>query len=156
MLYDPCLNNCSLGPLVNQSVAHAIFPTLYIRIFPLFIHMQHHYSRRWKTCFNVQYMFCSKLHMSESFHNKPLLTSVHETLLGPSVESSSWLVFLLPFSSQLLLLYWFCILLMAHLGYLHLTRASLRCSNSPLTSSGVVHTVLALWVKGTNDTVLSR
>ena len=35
---------------------------------------------------------------------------------------------------------------MAHLGYLHLTKASLRCCNSSLRSSGAVHTVLALWV----------
>ena len=49
--------------------------------------------------------------------------------------------------SWLLLVYLFCISLMTHLGYLHLTRASQRCSNSSLRSSGVVHTVLALWVR---------
>ena len=40
-----------------------------------------------------------------------------------------------------------CILLMAHLGFLHFSKAFLRCSNSSLRSSGVVHTVLALWIR---------
>ena len=35
---------------------------------------------------------------------------------------------------------------MAHLGYLDLSRASLRCCNSSFRSSGEVHTTLALWV----------
>ena len=35
---------------------------------------------------------------------------------------------------------------MAQLGYLHLTKASLRCCNSFWKSSGLVQTVLALWV----------
>ena len=55
-------------------------------------------------------------------------------------------VLLLPFPSQLLFVNLFCILLMVHLGYLHLTKASLRCCNSTLRSSGVVDTGLALWV----------
>ena len=76
-----------------------------------------------------------------------LLPSVHVELLAPCVESSSWLLLLLSFSSQLLFVYLFCILFMAHLGYLHFARASLRCSNSSLSSSGVIHTVLALWVR---------
>ena len=76
-----------------------------------------------------------------------VLASAHVELLGPCVEPSSWLLLLLQFSSQLLLVYLFCILFMAHLGYLHFTTASLRCSNSSLRSSGVVHTVLALWVR---------
>ena len=33
----------------------------------------------------------------------------------------------------------------AHLGYLHLVRAILRCSFSCLSSSGLLHTVWALW-----------
>ena len=33
----------------------------------------------------------------------------------------------------------------AHLGYLHLVRAFLRCSFSFLSSSGLLHTVWALW-----------
>ena len=49
-------------------------------------------------------------------------------------------------SSQLLLITLFWTLLMAQLGYLHLPRASLRCFNSSLRSSGVVQTTLALWV----------
>ena len=85
--------------------------------------------------------------VSPAFGLLLLLTSVCVVLLGPIVESSAWSVLLLPLCSWLLLLYWFCILLMAHLGYLHLTRASLRCANSSLRSSGVVHTVLALWVR---------
>ena len=84
------------------------------------------------------------------------LASVHVELLGPCVESSSWLLLMWPFSSWLLLKYLFCILFMAHLGYLHFTRASLRCSNSSLKSSGVVYTVCCPPMgKGTNDTVLS-
>ena len=63
-----------------------------------------------------------------------------------SLFESSWLLLLLPFSSQLLLVYLFCVLFMAHLGDLHFARASLRCYNSSLRSSGAVHTVLALWV----------
>ena len=76
-----------------------------------------------------------------------VMTSVHVELLSPCVESSSWLFLLLPFSSQLLLMYLFCILFMAHLGYLHFARALLGCSNSSLRSSGEVHTLLALWVR---------
>ena len=53
---------------------------------------------------------------------------------------------LLMFSSQLFLIYLFWTLLMAQLGYLHLTKASLRCCNSFWKSSGLVQTVLALWV----------
>ena len=37
-------------------------------------------------------------------------------------------------------------LFMAQGGYLHLTRASLRCASSFWSSSGLVQTVLALWV----------
>ena len=73
-----------------------------------------------------------------------VLTSVHVELLGPCVESPSRWLLLLPFSSQLLLIYLFCILFMAHLGCLHFARACLRCSNSSLRSSGVVHAVMAL------------
>ena len=35
----------------------------------------------------------------------------------------------------------------AHLGYLYLVRTFLRCCNSLFKSSGLVHTVLALWVR---------
>ena len=35
---------------------------------------------------------------------------------------------------------------MAQLGYLHLTKASLRCCNSFWKSSGLVQTILVLWV----------
>ena len=53
-----------------------------------------------------------------------------------------WLMF--PF--QLLLIYLFWTLPMAQLGYLHLTKAYLRCCNSFWKSSGLVQTVLAPWV----------
>ena len=66
-------------------------------------------------------------------------------VLVPCVVLPMW-VLLLPFSSQLPFITLFCTLLMAHLGYLHLTKASLRCCNSSFKSSGVVQTVLALWV----------
>ena len=52
----------------------------------------------------------------------------------------------LPLSSQLPFITLFCTLFMAHLGFLHLTRASLRCCNSSFKSPSVVQTVLALWV----------
>ena len=42
--------------------------------------------------------------------------------------------------------YFVCTLFVAHLGYLCLTRASLRRCNSSFKSPGVVQTVLALWV----------
>ena len=58
---------------------------------------------------------------------------------------SSWLLF---FSWLLLMSLVVNILIyVSHLGYLHFARASLRCSNSSLRSSGVVHTVLALWIR---------
>ena len=56
------------------------------------------------------------------------------------------LLFVALVSSWLLLITLFCTLLMAHLGYLHLPRAPLRCFNSSLRSSGVVQTTLALWL----------
>ena len=56
------------------------------------------------------------------------------------------LLFVALVSSQLLLITLFCTILMAQLGYLHLPRASLRCFNSSLRSSGVLQTTLALWV----------
>ena len=49
-------------------------------------------------------------------------------------------------SLQLLLINLFWTLFMAQGGYLHLTRASLRCDNSFENSSGLVQTVFALWV----------
>ena len=55
-------------------------------------------------------------------------------------------VSLLPLSSWLPFITLFCTLFMAHLGYLHLTKASLRCCNSSLRSSSVVQTILALRV----------
>ena len=64
--------------------------------------------------------------------------------------SSSFVLLLLLFealvSSRLLLITLFWTLLMAQLGYLHLPRASFRCFNSSLRSSGVVQTTLALWM----------
>ena len=39
----------------------------------------------------------------------------------------------------------FCTLFMAHLGYIHLTSASLSCYNSSFKSPGVVQTDMALW-----------
>ena len=68
-----------------------------------------------------------------------------ELLLACVVLLPTW-VLLFPSTSQLLFINLFCILLMAYLGYLHLTKASLRCCNSSLRSSGVVHTVLVLRV----------
>ena len=79
------------------------------------------------------------------------------TFVGPDfcisrvVRSLCWVIFLVvsvvPFSSQLLLMYLFCSSFIAHLGYLHFARASLRCSNPSLRRSHMVHTVLALWVR---------
>ena len=66
-------------------------------------------------------------------------------VLVPCVVLPTW-VLLLPFSFRLPLTTLFCTLLMAQLGYLHLTKASLRCCNSSFKSSDVVQTVLALWV----------
>ena len=66
-------------------------------------------------------------------------------VLVPCIVLSTW-VLLLPFSSVLPFITLFCTLLMACLGYLHLTRASLRCCNSSFKSSGVVQMVLALWI----------
>ena len=49
-------------------------------------------------------------------------------------------------SSQLLSKTLLCTLLMAQKGYLHLTKAFLRCWSSLRRSSGSVQTVLVLWV----------
>ena len=65
-------------------------------------------------------------------------------VLGLGLLSCRFL--LLMFSSWLLLIYLFWTLLMAQLGYLLLTKASPRCCNSFWKSSGLVQTVLALWV----------
>ena len=54
-------------------------------------------------------------------------------LLTPSMASLEGLVSLFSTLSK------------AHLGYLHLVRAFLRCSFSCLSSSGLLHTVWALW-----------
>ena len=78
-----------------------------------------------------------------------------ELLFACVVLLPTW-VLLLPSPSQLLFVNLFCILLMAHLGYLHLTKASLRCCNSSLRGSGVVHAVLVPTGKCTYDTVLGR
>ena len=66
-------------------------------------------------------------------------------VLVPCVVVATWLL-LSVLLSQLPFIILFCILLMAHLGYLHLPRASLRCPNSSFRSSGEVHTTLTLWV----------
>ena len=55
-------------------------------------------------------------------------------------------VLLLPLSCLLPFIALICTLFMAYLGHLHLMKASLRCFNSSLRSSGVVQTVLGLWV----------
>ena len=57
----------------------------------------------------------------------------------------SWRLLLLE-SSQLLFKNLLCTLLMVQWGYLHLTKAFLRCCSSLWRSSGPVQTVLALWV----------
>ena len=59
---------------------------------------------------------------------------------------SCMLLLLLMLSSQLWLMYLFWALLMAQLGYLHLTNASVRCCNVFWKNSGPVQTVLAKWV----------
>ena len=63
----------------------------------------------------------------------------------PSVRLSSWLLLLLSF--QLLSMYLLWTFWMAHPGYLHLPKASLRCCISFWKSSGLQQTVLALWVR---------
>ena len=50
----------------------------------------------------------------------------------------------------------FSTLFKAHLGYLHLVRAFLRCSFSFLSSSGLLHTVLGPIGECVNDTKFSR
>ena len=67
-------------------------------------------------------------------------------LLVPLVPCAVLPTWLLPFSSQFPFITLFWTLLMAHLGYLHLASASLRCCSSSFRSSGVVQTDLALWV----------
>ena len=64
--------------------------------------------------------------------------------LGPLASCDVVPTWVLPFSSQLPSITLYCTLLMAHLGYLHLTSASLMCCNSSFRSSGVVQTDLAL------------
>ena len=64
--------------------------------------------------------------------------------LGLKLFSCRLLLLLL--SSQLLLMYFLCTLLIAQLGYLHLARASLTCCISFWKSSGMMQTVLAQWV----------
>ena len=64
----------------------------------------------------------------------------------------TWVLF--PSPSQLVFVDLFCILLVACLRYLHLTKVSLRCCSSPLRSSGVMHTYT--WGKCTYNTVLGR
>ena len=71
----------------------------------------------------------------------PLLLEV----LMPCVVLPTW-VLLMPFPSWFPLITLFCTLLMAHLGYLHLTKASLRWGKASSRSSSLVQTVLALWV----------
>ena len=57
-----------------------------------------------------------------------------------------WCRLLLLESAQLLFKSLLCTLLMAPWGFLHLTKAFLRCCSSLWRSSGPVHTVFALWV----------
>ena len=68
-----------------------------------------------------------------------------ELLFACVVLLPTWVLLLLS-PSWLLFVNLFCILLKAHLGYLHLTKTSLRCSSFSLRRSGVVHTVLVQWV----------
>ena len=67
--------------------------------------------------------------------------------LMPCTGLPSWLLLMLLSSSQLLFTYLLWTFCMAHLWYLHLTKASLRCCNSSLKSSGLVKTILALCVR---------
>ena len=72
---------------------------------------------------------------------------VVDVLLLPLDVLVSWEVlpiWLVPLSSWLPFITLYCTLFMAHLGYLHLIRASLRSCNPSSKSPGVVQTVLAL------------
>ena len=66
-------------------------------------------------------------------------------LLGLLVSSSVGSLWVLLFS-QLLFKSFLSTLSSAHLGYLHLVRTFLRWFISSLISSGLVQSVLALWV----------
>ena len=66
--------------------------------------------------------------------------------LVPLVSCNVLPTWLLPFYTWLPFTTLFWTLFMAHLGYLHLTSASLRCCNSSFKRPGVVQTDLALWV----------
>ena len=67
-------------------------------------------------------------------------------LLSPLLSCIVLLTWVLPISSQLPFITLFCTLFMAHLGFLHLTSASLRSCNSSSKSPVVVQTDLALLV----------
>ena len=75
---------------------------------------------------------------------KALFTMVFWSTAVLALLLPAWMLLLSLFSPWLLLINLFCTLLMAQWVYLHLTRASLRCSNSFWSSSGLVQTVLAL------------
>ena len=77
-------------------------------------------------------------------------------VLVTCVVVPTWLLLLLAPPSQLPFIILFCTLLMAHLEYLHLPRASLRCCNSSVRSSGRSAYHLGPMGKCTYDTVLSR
>ena len=66
--------------------------------------------------------------------------------LGPELSCFVLLTWVLPSSCQLPFNTLFCTLFMAHLGYLHLTSASLGCCDSSSKRPGVMLTDLALWV----------
>ena len=68
------------------------------------------------------------------------------SMLALGLELLSCRLLMLMLSFWLLLMYLLCTLFMAQCGYLHLTRASLRCYNSFWKSPGLVQTVLALCV----------
>ena len=68
------------------------------------------------------------------------------SMLALGLGVLSYRLLWLLFPSQLLLIKLFWTLLMAQLGYLHMTKASLRCCNSFWKSSDLVQTVLALWL----------
>ena len=76
-----------------------------------------------------------------------------ELLLACVVLLPAW-VLLSPSPSWFLFMNLFCILLMTHLGYLHLTKVFLKCYNS-LRSCGTVHSFGPVG-KCTYDTVLER
>ena len=73
-----------------------------------------------------------------------LLPSVHVELLGLCVESCSWLLLLVTFSSWFLLVYLFLYFIYDQLRVFALYQGPSEVFQLLTKSSGVVHTVLAL------------